>query len=444
MSTANNPTLPASAPGRPLLLLLALILLLPALLLRPPERQQELRVLISARNMVQSGDWLRPEFQNQPRYRKPPLPYWLSAAAMLPGPLTDSAPRARLPFLLVSLATLLTLHALTRSPVPPLLLLAAFGFWRYAPLAETDMINALGITLAMRGFQTARAPLTALGITASILSKGPAGLAIPLLTFLLLHPTLPRSPRWWLAAFLPPLLAGAAWLAFLLNDPHASAALRAELTDTFLRSPHRNPPVYYLYTLPAMLGAALLLTLPRLLPALTRLRLPQTPSALLPRTLPAAWFTVTLLLLTLTTSKQNHYTLMLLPPSVWVLAPYAPRKNSLLPLITLTVLLAAGADITRSLRDPDAAHARFLRDIRPLTDPAPALHVTGINSARFDFHLGRHVHNTDTATRALRQAAPHDAVVIIQPRHRTDLPDPQPSLRSADDPRWIRRLLLKP
>lgn len=412
-----------------LLTTLALMLLIPAGRLRPPARQQELRVLISARNMVQSGDWLRPEFQNQPRYRKPPLPYWLAAAAMLPDRLTDSAARARLPFALVALGTLYTLYALSGSRTPPLLLLASFGFWRFAPLAETDLVNTFGILLAMLGFQKQRGTLTALGMTASILSKGPAGLVIPLLTFVCMFRAQPRPLRWWLTALMPPLLAGAGWLGFLLNDPVARSSLEAEIRDTFLNSPNRRSVLFYFYTLPAMLGPALFFAFPRSRPTC-------------PLRLPWVWFATTFLLLSLTDSKQNHYTLMLLPPTVWLLAGFAPRKH--LGLLTaLALCLGSGADLWRNRTHADALHSRFLRSVRPHADSAGTLFVVGINSARFDFHLGRHVHNRESAAQTFREALSGDAVVVVQRRDRYDggqIDTPH----DAGDPDWQRFMLLRP
>lgn len=427
MSTGND----RAGAFRDILILasLALLVLLPAVFLRPPARQQELRVLISARNMVRSGDWLRPEFQNQPRFRKPPLPYWMSALALRAAPQNSSAALGRLPFVATSLGALYLLYALSGSRVPPLLCVASFGFWRFAPLAETDMINAFGLLLAMAGFQRKTGALSALGMSLSILSKGPAGLAIPVLTFLILHRRDPRSPAWWALTLIPPLAAGGAWLGFLYSDPIARMALQAEIRDTFLDSPNRRGPLFYLYTLPAMLGPAFFLALPR--------------KGLQPRlTLPWVWFGVTFLLLTLTPSKQNHYVLMLLPPAAWILSPLALRKP-LIPLVFGIALAGAAAEFRRSETHPDALHSRFLSEIRPMTEGAPEIHVVGINSARFDFHLGRHVQNLDSARRALQQASPGDAVIIIQPRDRFDA-EAVSTPHDAGDAGWNRLFIRRP
>jgi 4-amino-4-deoxy-L-arabinose transferase-like glycosyltransferase len=410
-------------------LLLALLLLLPAAFLRPASRQQELRVLISARNMVESGDYFRPEFQNQPRFRKPPVPYWLAAAAMRPDRCTDSAARARLPFVFAALLLLWTLHRLSGDPRPSLLLLSTFGFWRFAPLAETDILNLLGICLAFRGFQTGRAPTAAAGMTIAALSKGPAGLLIPLLSFLLLRRSHPRPPRFWAGAFLPPLMAGAAWLLFLGFDPAARQALTRELSDTFVSSPHRKHLFYYFLTLPAMLGPVCLL-----LPWTRISRPPERPAAV--------WFAVTFVLLSLTASKQNHYALLLLPGALWLLGPLLPLRAARW-LAVLAVAAGTVGDLWLSRTSADHAHARFLREVNPRIAEAESVYVTGINSARFDFHAGRHVLSVPDLSRALRRARAGDAVLVIQERGDVLPPDAEPAVEAGDG-KWIRALYLPP
>jgi 4-amino-4-deoxy-L-arabinose transferase-like glycosyltransferase len=43
-------------------------------------RHKELRVALTARHMVESGDWITPESLDHLRLRKPPLMYWAMAA----------------------------------------------------------------------------------------------------------------------------------------------------------------------------------------------------------------------------------------------------------------------------------------------------------------------------------------------------------------------------
>lgn len=417
---------------------LALLLLAPAAWLRPPNRQQELRVLISARNMVETRDPFRPQFQNRPRYRKPPLPYWLAAAPMAASGVTDQAWLGRVPFVLATVGILFALARLAGNGAGAntvMIYLLSHGFWRFGMLAETDTLNLLGLVLAFLGWKSRSGPLAALGMCAGVLSKGPAALAIPVLSFVLLQRKDPRSLRFYLLAFLPPLICGAGWTLFLVSDPIAREALAAELTDTFVDSPHQKAPWYYLYTAPKIL-------LPGLLAALWLLRPVASDARRTPRA-PLVWFSVTFVLLTLTPSKQNHYALMLLPPAAWALGDALSRR-ALTPRpawLAAGLLLVATAEVPRFFYERHSLNARFLREVRPLTKTAPTLHVVGINSAQFDFHLGRHVDNTDSAREALRRARPGDAVVVVQKREVFDAEAwPSLPLAESDGPRYIRRV----
>jgi len=408
---------------------LALLMLLPAAWLRAPSRQQELRVLITARNMVRAGNPLHFEFQNQPRYRKPPLPYWLSGLGQKLGGRHASAFWGRLPFAGITLALLLLLRRMA-GPSAALLTLCSYGIWRYGVSAETDMLNVFGICLAFRGHGTKRGITSGLGMGIAVLSKGPAGLFIPLISFAILQRNDARPLRYWVSAISIPLVCAAAWIAFLLLDPVAKAALQVELSDTFLNSPHRKIPFYYLWVAPLILFPG------SLLPGRFRRGIP------LPR-LPLVWFGVTFVLLTLTVSKQNHYALLLLPPGAWLLAGLLPASFRLEKTALFLVILSLIGEGARYRLDEHAAHLRFLREAAPRVAHADTLHVVGVNSAIFDFHLGRHVHNTDSLRRAYHRATPEDAVLVIQKRGQTEeLPAAEPALDQSDQT-WIRALYLR-
>jgi len=54
---------------------------------RPLSETSEARVAVVAREMLRGGDWVVPKLGNEPRFQKPPLPYWLTAlAAKVMGP----------------------------------------------------------------------------------------------------------------------------------------------------------------------------------------------------------------------------------------------------------------------------------------------------------------------------------------------------------------------
>ena len=267
----------------------------------------------------------------------------------------------------------------------------------------------------------------------AFLSKGPGGILLPLLTMLIALTLERRSWRFWVLSVILPLAAVGFWLGFLMLDPVAKTALQAELSATFVNTAHRNPLPYYIYTLP-------LLMMPGMLWAFRKAVRPVPPIAWI-------WLVTGLILLTITVSKQQHYALMLIPPAAWILSTrvterFATRGSfPLLAVICLVIGLSAGLLV--HIVGEDGKHARFLKHISAELPDQGTLHVVGINSATFDFHLGRHVDNLDSAQAALRRAQPGEAVVIVQKRKRWDAEDhPYPLLSQADDDTWIRRAYL--
>lgn len=65
-----------------LLALLSLVLYLPGLAALPPTDRDELRFVQASRQMLESSDFLRIRFQDEPRNKKPAGIYWLQAASV--------------------------------------------------------------------------------------------------------------------------------------------------------------------------------------------------------------------------------------------------------------------------------------------------------------------------------------------------------------------------
>lgn len=144
--------------------------------------------------MVQSGNYLYPTFNGQLRPDKPILIYWLmSGPVRLFGPSEFSC---RMVAPLATAATgLMTAWAATLLAGPAAGLLA-FAFLALSPLmtvsgtaATTDALLLMSITAAIcsfllswrRGFHPVHALLMTLALAAALLTKGPVGLAVPLL-----------------------------------------------------------------------------------------------------------------------------------------------------------------------------------------------------------------------------------------------------------------------
>ena len=73
----------------------------------------EARNFVTAREMLQKGNWVLTTLNEEPRYQKPPLPTWLSAgSAFLFG--IKSVFAMRIPAALVSIMMVLTTYIFTR------------------------------------------------------------------------------------------------------------------------------------------------------------------------------------------------------------------------------------------------------------------------------------------------------------------------------------------
>jgi len=150
-----------------------------------------------ARKMLETGNWLTPQFDyGIPFWGKPPLSTWLSAASM--GALGVGELAARLPSLLLILGcgVPLALHASLRGGRDlawwTLALFASIGLvFIAAGAVMTDPALALGTTMSMTGFwialrgpdrlRVAAASAFFAGLAIGLLAKGPIAVVLTLL-----------------------------------------------------------------------------------------------------------------------------------------------------------------------------------------------------------------------------------------------------------------------
>ena len=149
-----------------------------------------------ARKMLETGDWVMPQFDyGVPFWGKPPLSTWLSAAAMAVFGVNEFA--ARLPSLLLLLGCGALVHALAARRGG-----SDQGLWTLAPFAATGMVFvaagavmtdpalAFGTTLSMAAFWAAvNGPASArrvsgmaffVGLAVGLLAKGPVAAVLTL------------------------------------------------------------------------------------------------------------------------------------------------------------------------------------------------------------------------------------------------------------------------
>lgn len=213
------------------LLLLYLFFATHHLLRVPLLDPDEPRYATAARTMAEGGSWLMPEFNDAPRYNKPPLFYWLVASSFkLLGP---SEVSARVPSILMGLLMLvLTVCAGRRLYDPATAYIAGLILCTsplFMALSRTCVIDQTLSTILVAGLflfllrlagRLAWDPLLPIGALMGLafMAKGPAAaliLIVPLV-FVLLFARTPflRSPGvLWAGMWLIVALAGLAWLA---------------------------------------------------------------------------------------------------------------------------------------------------------------------------------------------------------------------------------------
>lgn len=308
------------------LLLAGAAFLLPGLGHQVMNREQELRVALTARTMADGGNWLRPEFLGESRLRKPPLMYWAVAVSYVSANTTSSAAVARLPSALAGLLLLLLLYAAAapqlgrrRALVATLVCASSLIFIKQARLAETDVLLCLGtcaaalsLFRALNGAGSRAWWLAGLAAGLGFLAKGPAALAMPVAAaaaFALTTPSARRfaSPGKLLGAILIFAVIALPWYVLILRDGSGLAQVHDELARATATSEHPGPFYYYAYTI-IHATAPWGLALPGALWwGWQRRRQPMLRFTL-------AWLASSVMILTLLESKQLHYALLVVPP----------------------------------------------------------------------------------------------------------------------------------
>jgi 4-amino-4-deoxy-L-arabinose transferase-like glycosyltransferase len=368
---ASTPRRASDSPARVLALLA--LWLLATLGLRPQLVPDEGRYANVARDMLLSGDWLVPRLDGLPFFHKPPLLYWLDAAAMQ---LFGANPfSARIAPALGAFAMGAALYLALRRWQGPRVALTALGVLATAPMffiggqyANHDMLVAGCISVAVFGFAAASESgarrewqIGWLGCALALLAKGLIGIVLPLAV---VGPWLLARRRWRAVAeglhpwsWLPALAVAAPWfVAMQLRFP--------EFYDYFIVEQHfrrytqadfnnAQPFWFFLAVLP-------LLTLPWSLAAPRALR-----HALAERgpwlALHGWWTVVILLFFSLPNSKLVGYVLPALAPWCALLA------GGLQPLgrwwrrgLALAALLCLGVVVALALRSPHSGRLAAL------------------------------------------------------------------------------------
>ncbi len=365
--------------------LVLLFLLVPALLLnlgdRPVYKIQEVRVAETAREMLDNRDWIVPRYNGELRLQKPPLPYWLTAVSFLVAGVNEFA--ARLPAVLFSLASVLLLwhwmrreHDIRFAANTVMVLVFSYIGLRYFRSGEADAILLFFITASCKiGFDLLHGQprdcqkiLFGLCLGMGFLSKGPAALAIPLLTLagygLIAKRVGQPLPITFIRLF---SLSGTMLLAFVAFGWYASilwlhpeagqAFFSKQVDDTFISGTHMKPAWWYLARWFEFFAPWSVLLLPASWQSYRqRADLPA------PVLFAWIWLGVVLVLLTLTINKQMQYALLFAPPAAIILGHYLAHASGkfvslnrvLFGLFCLTAAIATILALRKSPSIPEA------------------------------------------------------------------------------------------
>jgi 4-amino-4-deoxy-L-arabinose transferase-like glycosyltransferase len=273
--------------GRALAALVALAAGLPGLIALPPLDRDESRFAEASAQMLETGDFVSPKFQDTPRFKKPVGIYWLQAASV--ATLSHVEDRRiwayRVPSILgamLAAAACVWGAAAFLGPGASLLAGAMFGasflLSAEASIAATDGVLAGGVTLAMaalgrlylaaRGGPPAGRRVKVLfwtGMAISILVKGPIGPMVAALALVALC-LWERRARWladlgWGWGLLAILALVGPWaLAITVASDGAfwGASLGGDLAPKLLggQEGHGEPPGFYAVLAPLLLFPA--------------------------------------------------------------------------------------------------------------------------------------------------------------------------------------------
>ena len=296
----------------------------------------------SAREMVASGDWVTPYYNYEPRFQKPVLYYWLTAAAYtLLGP-TEFAARfwaaaAGLGLVLVTAACGRRWYDESTALLAGAIVATNFGYFSIGRMALPDLPLTFCITLAIWAalvstLEQERSPrpfvlLAAVGLGLGFLMKGPVGLLIPLVVIvpvlLIERRSIALTPIDIVLGFLVLIAIAVPWYAvmwFRHGNEYLQGFFVGDNFERFATDRFNDPRPWWFY-LPVVAGGLLPwtpLALTWLGPIAQFLRLRRDVGTIDLRLI--FWAVLPLVFYTLSIGKQPRYILPVLPPLALLLA----------------------------------------------------------------------------------------------------------------------------
>jgi 4-amino-4-deoxy-L-arabinose transferase-like glycosyltransferase len=296
----------------------------------------------SAREMVATGDWLTPHFNYEPRFQKPALYYWFTAALYAIGGVSEFAARAGSALAGIGLVVVVAACARRWFDDETALLAGAitatnFGYFAIARLALPDLPLTFFITLSIwtafvATLEREREPqrwllVSAIAAALGFLTKGPIAVLIPALVIV---PILLLERRTLNVRGSDLLLAAAVFLAIAMPwyvamwFRHGSGYLEGffvgDNLERFATTRFNDPRPWWFYV-PVVAGGLLpwtALAVVWLSPVWQFVTRRRDIDSMDMRLL--LWAVLPLIFFTLSVGKQPRYVLPVLPPVAVLLA----------------------------------------------------------------------------------------------------------------------------
>jgi 4-amino-4-deoxy-L-arabinose transferase-like glycosyltransferase len=222
----------------------------------------------AAREMVETGDWVSPTLNYQPRFAKPAFIYWLMSAAYTLFGVSEFSARlhsavAGVGLILLQYLVLSRLRAPMVGLLSALMLLLNLEIVAIGRMALTDSVLIFFTTLALYGFWLGFNGeerdrrwiwLFYVGMALGTLTKGPIGVAVPLLAVAPYLTLTKRWPQFWqkgfpLAGLVVLLVIALPWYAAMLaiHGSRYSDSAQADTIGRFLSTIGGHGGTFFFY-----------------------------------------------------------------------------------------------------------------------------------------------------------------------------------------------------
>ncbi len=293
-------------------------------------------------NMLKSHNFLVPYYNCQPRFEKPPMLYWV--VVLFSGLLGFNELIARMVSGLSALGTAIMTYLIAKRYMDEetakksfLILLTLPHLWIESRALTPEMLNTFFMMVSLYLFLSERILLGWLFLSMAFLTKGPVGVFLTLLVYLIWRKDLKVFSWRGLAIF---LAVGGSWYFYMFYKFGYDYFFRFFVYENVMRYTGQrltHPSPFYYYLL--VVFATTIFYIPMYLKVIKNFK-----RELLPY---LTWFLAVIVFFSLAKNKLHHYILFAYPPMSVILAStieerYIKKVLLLSAGVLLVMLLALG------------------------------------------------------------------------------------------------------